>query len=107
MGEAVRVVAGVLHVPRVAGTRVAASQVRVAGDVDVCARLVLAANARRLEALIDVSTSVSVRLQRHKAVGTRAGVIVAHRKVHLAEFGKLAHVVCSRARVVSYYLQIY
>jgi hypothetical protein len=76
--EAVGVVAGVLHEPRVAGTRVAASQIRVAGDVDVCARLMLTANARRLEALVDVSTFVSVRPQRHKTVGTRAGVIVAH-----------------------------
>lgn len=105
--EAVGVVAGVVHEPRVAGTRVAASQIRVAGHVEVCARLILTANARRLEALVDVSTTVSVRLQRQQTVRTRARVIVAHREVRLAEFGELAHVVCCRARVISYYLQRY
>jgi hypothetical protein len=60
--ETVGVIAGVLHEPRVAGASVAASQVRVASDVDVCAGLVLTANACRLETLVDISTRVSVRL---------------------------------------------
>ena len=104
MGEAVGVVGGVLFELRFASTRVAAGQVCVACHVDVCARLILTANSRRLAALVDVTTIMSVSLQRHKTVWTLAGVIVVHRIVHSAEFGELAEIVCSSARVIIYNL---
>ena len=100
LGKTVGVVAGIFHEPRVAGARVATSQVRVAGDVYVCAGLVLTANAWRLKTLVDISTCVAVRLHSHKAIGTGAGVVVAHRTVHFTDFTELTTVVCRCARII-------